>query len=106
MKTSILILGLFLALSNVSAKNFGGINVEGYGMVYVVGPDWSSEFVTVADNGVTLSRGGRIYLASAPVEDFSNPDMYWQTPLLGNHFSFDVGNINDLTLSNHLLFAK
>ena len=94
MKTSILILGLFLALSNVSAKNFGGINVEGYGIVYVVGPDWSSEFVTVADNGVTLSRGGRIYLASAPVEDFSNPDMYWQTPLLGNHFSFDVGNVH------------
>merc|ERR1712018_353515 len=71
MKASILILGLSLALSNVSAKNFGGINVEGYGMVYVVGPDWSSEFVTVGDNGVTLSRGGRIYLASALVVDLS-----------------------------------
>ena len=93
MKTAILFLGLCLALSNVSAKNFGGINVEGYGMVYVVGPDWSSEFVTVNGNGVTLSRGGRIYLAQDAVEDFSNPNMYWQTPLLGNSFSFDVGNV-------------
>merc|ERR1712223_1290993 len=90
MKTAVLFLGLCLALSNVSAKNFGGINVEGYGMVYVVGPDWSSEFVTVNGNGVTLSRGGRIYLAQDAVEDFSNPNMYWQTPLLGNSFSFDV----------------
>merc|ERR1712165_142975 len=90
MKTSILILGLSLVLSNVSAKNFGGINIEGAGMVYVVGPDWSAEFVSVNGNGVTLSRGGRIYFAKDPVDDFSNPDVYWQTPLLGNHFSFDV----------------
>ena len=100
MKTSILILGLSLVLSNVSAKNFGGINIEGAGMVYVVGPDWSAEFVSVNGNGVTLSRGGRIYFAKDPVDDFSNPYMYWQTPLLGKRFSFDVGNINDLNLSN------
>lgn len=93
MKTSILILGLSLVLSNVSAKNFGGINIEGAGMVYVVGPDWSAEFVSVNGNGVTLSRGGRIYFAKDPVDDFSNPYMYWQTPLLGKRFSFDVGNI-------------
>merc|ERR1712165_400634 len=90
MKTSIFILGLSLVLSNVSAKNFGGINIEGAGMVYVVGPDWSAEFVSVNGNGVTLSRGGRIYFAKDPVDDFSNPYMYWQTPLLGKRFSFDV----------------
>lgn len=59
-------------------------------MVYVVGPDWSAEFVSVNGNGVTLSRGGRIYFAKDPVDDFSNPYMYWQTPLLGKRFSFDV----------------
>ena len=114
MKTSILILALSLVLSNVSAKNFGGINIEGAGMVYVVGPDWSAEFVSVNGNGVTLSRGGRIYFAKDPVDDFSNPYMYWQTPLLGKRFSFDVGNINDLKLSTpkkqnkilDLFFAK
>ena len=92
MKTSILILGLSLVLSNVSAKNFGGINVDGYGTVYVVGADWNSGMVSVSGNSLTLNGGGRIYFAKDATDGF-NPDMYWQTPLLGKHFSFDVGNI-------------
>ena len=91
MKTSILILGLSLVLSNVSAKNFGGINVDGYGTVYVVGADWNSGMVSVSGNSLTLNGGGRIYFAKDATDGF-NPDMYWQTPLLGKHFSFDVGN--------------
>jgi len=89
MKTSILILGLSLVLSNVSAKNFGGINVDGYGTVYVVGADWNSGMVSVSGNSLTLNGGGRIYFAKDATDGF-NPDMYWQTPLLGKHFSFDV----------------
>ena len=92
MKTSILILGLSLVLSNVSAKNFGGINVDGYGTVYVVGADWNSGMVSVSGNSLTLNGGGRIYFAKDATDGF-NPDMYWQTPLLGKHFSFDVGNV-------------
>ncbi len=28
--------------------------------------------------GFTLNGGGRVYFATKPAEDFSDPDMYWQ----------------------------
>ena len=84
---------LLAFLSVASAKNMGAINIEGIEQtVYVVAPDWSEEFVTVQDNGLTLSRGGRIYFAKDPADNFSDPDMYWQAPLLGHHFSYEIGN--------------
>ena len=88
-------LKLFFVLSNLlsiaSAKNMGSINVEGVGTIYVVAPDWAEGNVAVHDNGFTLSGGGRVYFATEPVDDLSNPYAYWQTPLLGNHLSYDIG---------------
>ena len=58
----------------------------------MVGADWNAGMVSVSGNSLTLNGGGRIYFASSPSDGFS-PDMYWQTPLLGKRFSFDVGKI-------------
>jgi hypothetical protein len=38
----------------------------------------------VHDNGFSLIGGGRIYFATGG--DIGDPFIYWQTPLLGNHF--------------------
>merc|ERR1712241_1292371 len=47
------------------------------------------------DNGFKLVGGGRVYLAQEAANDFSNPFIYWQAPLLGNHISYtvDVSNV-------------
>ena len=84
--------GIFFLLNMVSAKNMGSINIEGVdGPIYVIAPDWSEEFVSVHDDGFTLSRGGRIYFAKDPVDDFNDPSAYWQTPLIGHHLSYEIG---------------
>ena len=41
-------------------------------------------------NGFTLRGGGRVYLAKYPTDNFHNPWMFWQVPLLGKHFSYEV----------------
>jgi hypothetical protein len=47
----------------------------------------------VHDNGFTLSKGGRVYFSTGG--DIGDPNIYWQTPLLGNQFSYeiDVSNV-------------
>ena len=86
-----------LLASATYAKNFGSINIAGVdGPIYVVGPDWAQDFVQVNGNGFTLTGGGRVYFAKDPVDDFHDPYAYWQTPLIGNHFSYDIGNLNIL----------
>jgi len=92
-----LILSFVFSFCTVSGRNFGSINIDGVGTIYVVGPDWSADFVNVFENGFTLSRGGRIYFAKDPAADFNDPFMYWQTPLLGKHFSYEIGKMQ----SNH-----
>jgi len=87
-------LALLLIVPCCFAKNFGGINVEGFGQVYVVGSDWNSDFVQVSSNELRLNGGGRIYFAKDST-DGVYPDMYWQTPLNDKHFSYtiDVSNV-------------
>jgi len=70
-------------------KNFGGINVDGVGQIYVVGPDWAAGNIQMNSNGFTLNGGGRIYLASNPTDGW-DPNMFWQTPLNGKHFSYTL----------------
>ena len=84
-------------LGYASAVNLGSINIEGVGPIYIVGGEWTAEFVNVTTDGsgFTLSRGGRIYFAKDPAEDFSDPFMYWQAPLKGYHFSYEIGNYQD-----------
>merc|ERR1712241_1612349 len=89
MKLATLILAALAAPS--WAKNFGGLNVDGVGQVYVVGPDWSAGNVQMNGNsGFTLRGGGRIYLASKADDGFGDPNLYWQTPLNGKHFSYTL----------------
>merc|ERR1712062_329938 len=77
------------------AKNYGSIPFEGAdSQVYVVGPDWTGDFLTIDDEGFTLHGGGRIYFASQPNDGWDS-NMYWQTPLDNKHFSYkiDVSNV-------------
>merc|ERR1712018_689119 len=76
-----------------SFQNMGSINIAGVGDVYVVTQDPST--VQMVDNGFRLVGGGRVYLAQEAANDFSNPYIYWQAPLLGNHISYtvDVSNV-------------
>ena len=62
------------------AKNFGGINVDGVGEVYVVGQDWNSGYVQVSSNELRLNGGGRIYFAKDANDGFY-PEMYWQVSM-------------------------
>jgi hypothetical protein len=72
-----LILALTFAVPSL-AKNFGGIEVAGVGTVYVVGPDWTSDFIRMeGDGGFSLVGGGRVYFASNP-DDGLNAGSYWQ----------------------------
>ena len=77
-----------------AAKNMGSIDVDGIGTIYVISPDWAADYVSVHDNGFTLSGGGRVYFADKEVDDFSDPYAYWQTPLLGKHLSYEIGNFS------------
>jgi hypothetical protein len=42
----------------------------------------------VHDNGFTLSGGGSIKFSMGG--EIGDPWIYWQTPLLGNRFSYDI----------------
>merc|ERR1711962_943997 len=88
----LLLFGIAFTIGYASARNFGAINMKNVGQVHVVGPDWTTEFVDIHDdgNGFTLSRGGRIYFAKYAANDFSDPWMYWQASLKGRHFSYDI----------------
>jgi len=85
---------LFFSVPQTFAKIYGSVNVDGYGKVYVAASSGDGSHISVHDNGVTLSGGGRFYFATKASGDFE-PDMFWQVPLLGNHFSYeiDVSNV-------------
>ena len=68
---------LFFILPCIFAKNFGGINVQGVGEVYVVGQDWNSGYVQVSSNELRLNGGGRVYFAKDANDGFY-PELYWQ----------------------------
>ena len=85
---------LYLLISIAYAKNMGPIKIEGVEeIIYVIAPDWSEEFVTMHDDGFTLNGGGRVYFAKYPVDDFSDPFAFWQTPLIGNNLSYEIGKM-------------
>lgn len=89
---------LALLASIAYAKNFGKLTFRGDvapSEVYVVGPDWTTDFIEMLPNGFRLNGGGRVYLATKPADDFSDPNTYWQTNLLGTHFAYtlDISNV-------------
>jgi len=97
MKFAICLALLGVLSSPILAKNLGPIDVDGAGQqIYLVAPDWAVGNVQMqGSSGFTLNGGGRVYFAVKPNEDFSDPGMYWQTPLDGYHFSYtlDLSNV-------------
>ena len=74
-----LVLTLFsLVFSSCDAVNRGSVQVEGYGEVWVISPDWAN--VKVEGNGFTLYGNSRMYFASRPTDGF-DADAYWQVIL-------------------------
>jgi len=75
LKVSILVLSLILS---ATAVNRGSIQVEGYGEVWVISPDWAN--VQVDGNGFTLFGNSRMYFASYATDGFDG-NAYWQIRL-------------------------
>ena len=74
-----LVLTLYsLVFSSCDAVNRGSVQVEGYGEVWVISPDWAN--VKVEGNGFTLYGNSRMYFASRPTDGF-DADAYWQVIL-------------------------
>merc|ERR1711868_232620 len=87
-----LLLFLPCLLSSALAVNRGSIQVEGYGEVWVISPDWAN--VQVDGNGFTLFGNSRMYFASYATDGFDG-NAYWQIPLNNKVFSYsvDVSNV-------------
>lgn len=56
--------------------------------IYVVSGDWGN--ISVHDNGFTMKGSSRIYFSEKDTDNFDDPNMYWQTDLMGNYFSYEV----------------
>jgi hypothetical protein len=70
-------------------KSVGSIQIEGYGDIFLLAPDWAAPSIEVLDNGFTLNGPSRLYLGSSPDDSFT-ADSFWQVPLMGKHFSYTV----------------
>merc|ERR1712002_413433 len=83
---------LLLFISSSLAANKGSIQVDGYGEVWVIAPDWAN--IYVGDNAFTLNGNSRMYFASSPTDGF-DPGAYWQADLMDKRFSYsiDVSNV-------------
>lgn len=86
-----------LAVASTLAANNGAITIMIDGQPqtkYVVSGDWAKEFVQVNGNSITLSGGGRVYLGNSNASTIT-PYSYYNMPLLGKRFTFDV-DMNDV----------
>jgi len=83
---------VFSLILSAKAVNRGSIQVEGYGEVWVISPDWAN--VQVDGNGFTLFGNSRMYFASYATDGFDG-NAYWQIPLNNKVFSYsvDVSNV-------------
>ena len=61
-KPFLVILASYLAVSD--GVNRGSIQVEGYGEVWVISPDWANVQVNSGGNSFTLHGNSRMYFAS------------------------------------------
>ena len=89
---------LALAVAFCDGVNRGSIQVEGYGEVWVISPDWANVQVDSARNSFTLHGNSRMYFASrgilllfviSTIENLTSflgtdgfeADAYWQVRL-------------------------
>jgi len=84
-----------VAVAVSDGVNRGSIQVEGYGEVWVISPDWANVQVDSGGNSFTLHGNSRMYFASRATDGFE-ADAYWQTPLMDKRFiySIDVSNVD------------
>merc|ERR1711936_107861 len=92
-RTAIVVLSVAVAVSD--GVNRGSIQVEGYGEVWVISPDWANVQVNSGGNSFTLHGNSRMYFASRATNGFE-ADAYWQTELMNKRFiySIDVSNVD------------
>ena len=93
MYTHFILVSLLFITSPLHAKNYGKINIKGYGDIYITARDVIANTIQMDSNGFTLNGGGNIQFSKEPRDDFS-PDMYWA---VSNNIS-DGNNINFITM--------
>lgn len=88
-----LLLTAAIAISSTQAYNNGPVTIMINGQPvtkYVLSGDWTRNFTRVSGgNSITLTGGGRVYLGDSPTNALS-PSVYYEMPLLGKRFSYDV----------------
>ena len=75
---------------NCQAAKMGDLYIKVDGVarkVPILGGDWSKNYVSVANDTITLHGGGRVYLGQ---QDDLGPNSFYQVPLLGKRLTFDV----------------
>ena len=65
-----LVVILALAVAVCDGVNRGSIQVEGYGEVWVISPDWANVEVNSAGNSFTLHGNSRMYFANRGISVF------------------------------------
>merc|ERR1712198_655195 len=88
---------VFSLILSAKAVNRGSIQVEGYGEVWVISPDWANG--QGDGNGFTLFGNSRMYFASYATDGFDG-NAYWQIPLNNKVFSYSVDVIVMLQLTS------
>lgn len=81
-----------LTVSATWAANNGPVTIMINGKPqtkYVISGDWARNNTRVSGNSVTLSGGGRVYFGDSS-SDTLNTTSFYQMPLLGKRFKFDV----------------
>ena len=81
-----------LAVAVCDGVNRGSIQVEGYGEVWVISPDWANVQVNSAGNSFTLHGNSRMYFASRGilVLFLINTIKYWTSLLATDGFEADA----------------
>ena len=81
-----------LLVASTSAANNGAITIMVDGQPqtkYVLSSDWDKGNVRVNGSSITLIGGGRVYLGDSS-SGMITPNSFYEMPLLGKRFAFDV----------------
>jgi len=86
----VVLLGLLVAPN--WAANLGQVGIKINGKVhtkYVISGNWARSYVKVSPNNITLSGGGRVYLADSNL-DAITAESFYHVPLLGRRLTYTV----------------
>lgn len=88
----VLFLVATLAVASTLAANEGAIKITVNGQPqtkYVISDEGSRNNIHLNGNSITLVGGGRAYLGNSPADTIS-PNSFYEMPLLGKRFKFNV----------------